>query len=91
MKDVFPILHHYLTPKHLRQPETIPWELLASHEEQALKNHNQSLQRLAERGGLSISEAVAILEDRPWHAMPDSEARYALEAYRASFTNQKES
>lgn len=48
----------------------IPWEVIRPHEAQARHNHGgQSLDRLAERGGLSPSEAVAVLEDRRWHSM----------------------
>ena len=43
---------------------SIPWAMIASHEAQAQKNHGQSLGRLADRGGLAPSEAVAILEGR---------------------------
>ncbi len=49
--------------------EPIPWDVIAPHEAQAQRNHYQSLERLAERGGLSVCEAVAILEDRAWHKM----------------------
>jgi hypothetical protein len=55
-------------------PRAIPWRLLAPHEEQAQRNHYQSLERLAERGGLCPSEMVAVLENRRWRGMPDQEA-----------------
>lgn len=42
----------------------IPWEVIEIHEHQALINHGQTLQRLAERGGLSWGEASAVLDDR---------------------------
>jgi len=42
----------------------IPLAMLAPHEVHALRNHGQTLERLAERGGISTSEAIAILEDR---------------------------
>lgn len=47
---------------------SIPWWFIASHEAQAKLNHDQTLERLAERGGLSPTEALAVLEDRrfPW-------------------------
>lgn len=45
------------------QMNSIPWELIAPHERQALRNHDQNLETLASRGGLSPCEAVAILED----------------------------
>lgn len=38
-------------------------------EQQAMRNHGQSLRRLAERGGLSPSEALAIAERRRWHCV----------------------
>ena len=43
--------------------EYIPHEVLIPHEKQAIYNHSQSLQRLAERGGLSWYEILCILED----------------------------
>lgn len=42
----------------------IPWEIIALHEEQAIKNHYQTLDVLAKRGGLSFEEVLAVLEDR---------------------------
>lgn len=47
----------------------VPWALLAPHEAQAQRNHGQTLERLAERGGLGADEMVAILEDRPWSSV----------------------
>lgn len=37
------------------------WEMIEPHAGQASHNHGQSLERLAERGGLSPYEAVAVL------------------------------
>jgi len=45
----------------------IPFAMLVPHEKQALRNHGQSLNRLAERGGLAHSEAIDILEGRKWN------------------------
>lgn len=42
----------------------IPTDVISSHEKQAWKNHGQTLGRLAERGGLSASEAVAVIRDQ---------------------------
>ncbi len=47
-------------------PRSVPWAIVAPHEEQARRNHGQSLTRLAERGGLSPAELVAVLTDRSW-------------------------
>lgn len=43
-----------------------PSELLRPHEAQAQRNHSQSLNRLAERGGLSATEMRWIIEGKPW-------------------------
>ena len=44
--------------------ESIDWNLIAPHEKQAMENHGgQTLDRLAARGGLSWSEAYAVLTD----------------------------
>lgn len=44
----------------------IPFAMLVPHEQQAMKNHGQTLERLAQRGGLGVSEAIDILEGRRW-------------------------
>ncbi len=55
-----------------RGPKSIPWDLIAPHEKQALFNHGgQTLQRLAERHSLCACEAVAVLEDRSWRRYED--------------------
>lgn len=43
-------------------------------ERQAQCNHGQTLDRLAERGGLSPCEALAIAERREWKRGPSAEA-----------------
>lgn len=66
MNTEFPILPEgpaHCFPSQLR---SIPWELIRPHQKQALANHYQTLERLAERHGLSAQEAVAILEDKPY-------------------------
>lgn len=42
----------------------IPWRLIAPYEKQAEYNHSQSLERLAERGGLSPFEVIHVLENK---------------------------
>jgi len=42
-------------------PTSIPWDCIAGHENQAQLNHGQTLDRLAERGGLAPTEAFAII------------------------------
>lgn len=53
---------------------SFPSVLLKPHEKQAQKNHQQSLETLRERGGLSECEMVAILEDRRWERMDRDKA-----------------
>lgn len=65
---LFPILEDGCRAK-------LPWAAFAPHEEQALRNHDQTLQMLARRGGLSWCEACAVLEDRPYHKMDGLAAR----------------
>lgn len=43
-------------------------------EEWAKRNHGQSLQRLAERGGLSLCEAAAVAGRRAWHKLSADDA-----------------
>lgn len=50
-----------------------PMPMFIEHAEQAFINHGD-VTRLAERGGVTACEAMAILEDRQWRAMPPSEA-----------------
>lgn len=44
-------------------PSEVPWSLVAPHEKQALRFHDQTLNRLAERGGLDITELYYLLRD----------------------------
>lgn len=46
--------------------EYIPHEVLIPHEKQAIINHGQTLQTLAERGGLTWYEIIKILKDEKW-------------------------
>ena len=72
MAEKFPIMGD-------KQISSIPWALIAPHEKRAMDNHGQqTLKRLAERGGLSTCEACAVLENRPWHKMPNDGARHDL-------------
>jgi hypothetical protein len=47
-------------------PDSIPWEVIASHEQQARLNHGLLLETLARRGGLSPYELLAVLLDQPF-------------------------
>lgn len=57
---------------------SIPWAILAPHEQQAQRNHRQSLKQLAERGGLAVSEAIAIINGLRWGTVANCEANDLL-------------
>lgn len=67
----FPILLNKMQRAAYDCPGTVPWDLVEPHEKRALANHGQSLERLAERGGLDPVELVAVLEDRRLWDMRD--------------------
>jgi len=46
-------------------PHVIPWGLIEPHELQAQTNHRQTLERLAQRGGLDMRELYYVLNDKP--------------------------
>ncbi len=48
----------------------IPWSVIAPFEYQAQRNHGQSLECLAARGGLSPAEAIDILNGQRWDTCP---------------------
>jgi hypothetical protein len=58
----FPLLRSHLPAGH-GCPPSVPWELVAPHERRARLNHDQSLERLAERGGLSPGELWCLVAD----------------------------
>lgn len=81
LPERFPVLitHHerdVLT--FLNCPVSVPWAFVAPHSRRAFLNHNQSLERLAQRGGLGPDESVAVIEDRQWSRMTMSTAVLAL-------------
>jgi len=51
------------------RPKNIPWELVAPHEKQALANHNQTLLRLHERGGLSPQELWHVMNGKSYRSL----------------------
>jgi hypothetical protein len=52
-------------------PKSVPWALLAPHEAQAKRNHDQTLERLAQRGGLAAQEMVDIIAGNGWSTTRD--------------------
>lgn len=69
---LFPIMVEY---RNVKTTEYIPHDVIGCHEKQAMINHGQTLQRLAERGGLSYCEALAVIEDRKWTRIEQDEAK----------------
>jgi hypothetical protein len=59
-------------------PWCVPWEFVAPHEQQAIKNHDQTLKRLAARGGLSWSELDLIIRDQDWDGKVSSNRAVAV-------------
>ena len=75
----FPVLWPYIraqisAAECLGCPRSVPWDMLNEHRRQCFANHGQTPERLAERGGLAPSEMVAVLEDRRFRAMTNSDA-----------------
>lgn len=65
---------------------SIPWTVIAPHEEQALINHGQSLEKLNSRGGLSWGETLAVLEDREYKKLDEKKDRKLVENIVAKAT-----
>jgi len=53
----FPVLNS-------KRLKSVPWGVVEPHRQRAIKNHGQTLERLAARGGLSETELAAVLLDR---------------------------
>jgi hypothetical protein len=70
MIDRFPLLIDAAARRrHPDWPVSIPLKLIALHEAQAQANHGQTLRGLAERGGLSPLECLAVLTDVEYRAV----------------------
>lgn len=55
-------------------PTSVPWSLLESHRARASRNHGQTLEELAARGGLAPNEIHAIVHDQKWRPMDAAES-----------------
>lgn len=56
-----------LDPRYpIQEGPSVPRSVMAPHEAQAQRNHEQSLARLAQRGGLGCSEAWRVVNDLTW-------------------------
>jgi len=45
---------------------SVPWSVMEPHEAQCQKNHSQSLERIAQRGGFDCAEAWFVVNDQPF-------------------------
>lgn len=81
----FPIMASMAEQREIRKGvplrTEIPWDVIAPFEKFAMANHDQTLERLAERGGLSPCEAIAVMEGRKWRQMDPGAARSILESH----------
>ena len=59
MRELMPIMGSVLM-------DNVPMAVLEPHARQAESNHGQTLERLAQRGGLAPSEAIDIILGRRW-------------------------
>ncbi len=66
MRDTMPVLMSVRFGRYLSRKPEIPWAMISPHEARAHKNHSQSLEELARRGGLGALEALWILDEAGW-------------------------
>lgn len=77
VEPMFPILNDTVI-------RALPWAMLTPHEVQAKRNHSQSLNTLASRGGLSICEAYYILKDNNYPTLAPKQTPTVKAAYRVA-------
>jgi Lar family restriction alleviation protein len=63
----------------------VDWQFVEDHAKQAYENHRQTVERLAERGGLSWSELCAVVQDRKWSKMETADAIEQVRAAEARY------
>ncbi len=63
----------------------VDYQLVADHAEQARSNHYQSVDRLAERGGLSWCELYAVLHNQKWQKMDSNDAMIACRSLEVRY------
>lgn len=91
----FPVLISFNNPNEKRYqelgcPQSVPWGVLAPHEQVARDNHGrQSLRRLAQRGGLDPNEMANVLTGHEWaHRFTPEDSvtiiKQAIEHYEAN-------
>lgn len=75
---MFPVLERWQWERRVppeltaRVPKWIPWALVEPHAARARKNHGQTLEQLAARGGLSPFELWCVIHDAdPYMRLPE--------------------
>lgn len=58
--------------------KAVPWGFVQTHRAQAERNHAQSLETLAQRGGLCPSALLAVVEHHRWRRLPEAGAEADL-------------
>ncbi len=88
--DTFPVLLPYSMRQRyldLGCPRSVPWGLMAAHEDQAMRNHGrQSLKVLNQRGGVSPKEMAAILQDNTYRETREMTEAQAVEIINEAVT-----
>lgn len=67
------------------QGAKVDWQFVADHGKQAQRNHYQTVERLAQRGGLSWCELAAVIENREYKNMDTNDAIVAVRSAEAEY------
>jgi hypothetical protein len=60
-------LEAFKHPFPIMKGPTVPWSVMLPHNDMCKRNHDQTLQRIAERGGLDPTEAFCVVNDLVYH------------------------
>lgn len=69
MRERFPILDP------VGRIRDVPWKSVEPYREQAMKNHNQTLEELASRGGLTWEELFAVMAGLSWRQLEEAQRK----------------
>jgi hypothetical protein len=67
---------------------SVPWSLVVPYEGQAFTNHDQSLERLAQRGGLGVGELWCVVHGKRWR---EASSKAVAEAWLRGWLHEHES
>lgn len=75
-----PLIFRVLKPYRYKGecPDFVPWSYIEGHKEQAMKNHQQTLERLNERGGLDPVEIYAVMNNMTWPEVSHITLEFAI-------------